>query len=100
MTTFEEMKAAALAQGGTEPESTEPFIETPGVSVPGVSEEAAQTAAADGVVHIYQHPQGKTIKVWADGSVECRDAAGRKKPTSATPEKLAAGHGAWKRVGP
>jgi len=49
---------------------------------------------------IYRHPQGKTITVYSDGTYECRDANGKKKPTSATPAKLAAGHGAWERVGP
>lgn len=49
---------------------------------------------------IYMHPQGKSIVVWEDGSMDCRDAGGRRARTSATPEKLAAGHGAWKRVEP
>lgn len=52
------------------------------------------------VTRIWRHPQGKTITVWADGSFECRDAAGRKKPTSATPAALEAGHGKWELVGP
>jgi hypothetical protein len=52
------------------------------------------------VVATYAHPQGKRITVWADGSYECRDANGKKKPTSANPDSLAAGHGAWQRVIP
>ena len=58
------------------------------------------TDEAPRVVAIYEHPQGKTITVYDDNTMECRNAEGKKRPTSATPDKLAAGHGAWKRVGP
>ena len=47
----------------------------------------------------YRHPQGGYIEVYADGTMQAWNAHGKKKKTSATPEKLAAGHGAWKEVG-
>ena len=50
------------------------------------------------LVAIYTHPQGKTIRVYDDNTMECRDQHGKKKPTSATPAKLAAGHGQWVRT--
>ena len=46
---------------------------------------------------VYRHPQGAVIYVNPDGSMEAYGKDGRKKKTSATPEKLAAGHGQWKR---
>ena len=49
-------------------------------------------------VHRYRHPQGGYIEVYEDGSMQAWNAAGKKKKTSATPEKLAAGHGQWKEV--
>ena len=45
---------------------------------------------------VYEHPQGAKIYVNTDGSMEAYGANGKKKNTSATPEKLAAGHGQWK----
>jgi hypothetical protein len=52
----------------------------------------------DVVVAAYAHPLGKTIRVMANGKLDCRDANGKKKPTSATAVSLAAGHGKWERV--
>lgn len=46
----------------------------------------------------YRHPQGSTITVYPDGGMYVRNAAGRYKRTSATPESLAAGHGRWQEV--
>lgn len=51
-----------------------------------------------GVAHRYRHPQGGYIEVYSDGTMQAWNAAGKKKSTSATPEKLAAGHGAWTEV--
>lgn len=45
---------------------------------------------------VYEHPQGAKIYVNPDGSMEAYGANGKPKKTSATPEKLAAGHGQWK----
>ena len=47
---------------------------------------------------IYKHPQGKAITVFSDGSMLCIGPDGKKKSTSATPEKLAAGYGEWYRI--
>lgn len=47
---------------------------------------------------MYQHPMGARIYVNPDGSMEAYGKDGKKKSTSATPEKLAAGHGQWKEV--
>ena len=47
---------------------------------------------------IYKHPLGATITVHSDGSMDARGTDGKPKKTSATPEKLAAGHGRWKEV--
>jgi hypothetical protein len=47
----------------------------------------------------YVHPSGATITVHPDGSMTSLKAAGKRKTTTATPEKLAAGHGLWKEVG-
>jgi hypothetical protein len=52
------------------------------------------------VVDVFEHPQGKRITIYADGTWECRGPDGKKKTTSATPAKLRAGHGTWVRVGP
>lgn len=46
----------------------------------------------------YRHPQGGYIEVYEDGTMQAWNAHGKKKKTSATPEKLAAGHGQWKEV--
>lgn len=46
----------------------------------------------------YKHPQGATIEV-TDGVIsKCVDKNGKAKKTSATPEKLANGHGGWELV--
>lgn len=53
----------------------------------------------DGAI-VYQHPQqGKTVYVLPDGTMQCWKADGKRATTSATPAKLAAGHGAWEVVG-
>lgn len=45
---------------------------------------------------VYYHPQGKVIRINADGSVQAfKD--GKELSTSATAEKLRAGYGQWKR---
>ena len=44
---------------------------------------------------VYRHPQGKVVVVHPDGSHESYGPNGKKKPTSATAEKLAAGYGGW-----
>lgn len=46
----------------------------------------------------YRHPQGATITVYPDGTMDARRADGKKKQTSATPEALADGHGRWVEV--
>jgi hypothetical protein len=56
------------------------------------------TGSQPEVVAKYRHPQGKRITVYSDGTMECTDARGKRKPTSATPANLEAGHGAWQRV--
>jgi ATP-dependent DNA ligase len=43
----------------------------------------------------YKHPQGKTVIVHDDGSIECIGKNGKKATTSASAEKLAAGYGGW-----
>lgn len=49
--------------------------------------------------YIYSHPQGSVIVV-QDGKVAVKyDQAGKKKSSSATADKLAAGHGQWTYVG-
>lgn len=48
---------------------------------------------------MYRHPQGAIAVVHPDGSVEKFTATGVRNPkTSATAEKLAAGHGKWERI--
>lgn len=48
---------------------------------------------------VYRHKVGSIIIVKPDGSLTKYSAAGKKNPsTSATVEKLAAGHGAWQRI--
>jgi ATP-dependent DNA ligase len=47
------------------------------------------------VVARYAHPQGSTIEVFANGALVKTRPDGKKTTTSATPEKLAAGHGGW-----
>lgn len=59
------------------------------------AKEAADTVKANGE-EIYRHPQGKIIKIDADGNVRAFKN-GKELPTSATAEKLRAGYGAWKR---
>lgn len=56
-----------------------------------------EIAAEDRVVAVYEHPDGKVITVYADDTYDCRKGD-RKASTSATPEKLRAGYGRWKRV--
>lgn len=48
----------------------------------------------------YVHPQGASIIVFADGTMDVRAANGKKKRTTATPETLREGHGQWRRVTP
>ena len=43
----------------------------------------------------YKHPQGKTVHVHDDGTMEVIGKNGKPAKTSATPEKLAAGYGGW-----
>lgn len=50
--------------------------------------------APDGAL-VYVHPQGKTIFVLPDGNMVCYKPDGKRATTSATPEKLATGHGGW-----
>lgn len=50
-----------------------------------------------GPVAVYIHPQGGVIRVFENGAMDSRNHLGKKKKTSATPEKLAAGHGQWTR---
>lgn len=50
--------------------------------------------APDGAL-IYTHPQGKTIYVLTDGNMICFKPDGKRGTSSATPAKLAAGHGGW-----
>jgi hypothetical protein len=57
-----------------------------------------QLHVEEGITAIYEHPQGGRITVYQDGTMDARNAQGRKKKTSATPQKLADGHGAWRRV--
>lgn len=44
------------------------------------------------------HPQGGRITIWANGDMDCFHADGRRKQTTATPEKLEEGHGAWQET--
>lgn len=59
------------------------------------AKEAADTVKANGE-EVYRHPQGKIIKIDADGNVRAFKN-GKELSTSATAEKLRAGYGAWKR---
>lgn len=59
------------------------------------AKEAADAVKANGE-EIYRHPQGKIIKIDADGNVRAFKN-GKELSTSATAEKLRAGYGAWKR---
>ena len=73
-------------------------------SITGPNEQAAPVVKGPviegsvGVAHRYRHPQGGYIEVYEDGSMQAWNAQGKKKKTSATPKKLAAGHGQWKEV--
>lgn len=44
---------------------------------------------------IYTHPQGKTIYVLPDNTMICFKPDGKRGTSSATPDKLAVGHGGW-----
>ena len=44
---------------------------------------------------IYTHPQGKTIYVLPDNTMVCFKPDGKRGTSSATPDKLAVGHGGW-----
>jgi len=55
---------------------------------------------SDVVEAIYTHPLGGTITVFTDGTFIAIGANGKRKNTTATVEKLAAGHGLWKKTGP
>ena len=46
-------------------------------------------------VLVYTHPQGKTIHVHPNGSMDVFKPDGKRSTSSATPAKLAAGHGGW-----
>lgn len=48
---------------------------------------------------LYAHPQGSVIVVKPGGGVLKFNPSGNLSSTSATPEKLAAGHGSWTHVG-
>lgn len=54
-------------------------------------------AAPEGAL-TYKHPQGKTIHVLPDGTMVCYKPDGKRGTSSATPSKLAAGHGGWELV--
>ena len=47
---------------------------------------------------VYTHPQGKTVYVMPDGSMQVYKPGGKKATSSATPQKLAAGYGGWIQV--
>lgn len=47
------------------------------------------------VIRRWAHPQGSTIDEYDNGRIVKRRPDGREVPTSATAEKLAAGHGGW-----
>lgn len=47
------------------------------------------------VVARYRHPKGSVIAVYANGAIVKTNPAGKVVSTSATAEKLAAGHGGW-----
>jgi ATP-dependent DNA ligase len=51
--------------------------------------------AAGADVLVYIHPQGKTIHVHPNGNMEVFKPDGKRSTSSATPAKLAAGHGGW-----
>jgi len=56
----------------------------------------AEEREAETSDEVYVHPQGKTVRISADGTVRAfKD--GREINTSATAEKLRAGYGSWKR---
>lgn len=67
--------------------------EAAGPGLPGVDGFAGP--APEPGAKVYAHPMGARIYVNPDGSMEAYGKDGKKKKTSATPEKLAAGHGAW-----
>lgn len=48
------------------------------------------------VVAEYEHPQGSTIYLYDNGAIVKKNPAGKTVNTSATAEKLAAGHGGWR----
>ena len=50
------------------------------------------------VKSVWVHPSGARITVFNDGSYIAINAQGKRKRTSATPEKLEAGHGLWKQI--
>jgi len=59
-------------------------------------EAAEAREAAEASEEVYVHPQGKIVRISADGTVRAfKD--GREIKTSATAEKLRAGYGSWKR---
>jgi hypothetical protein len=47
---------------------------------------------------LWAHPDGKRITVFRDDTYVCVGPNGRRKTTSATPEKLRAGYGRWERT--
>lgn len=59
----------------------------------------AEEREASASEEIYFHPQGKMIKISADGTVRAYKD-GHELKTSATAEKLRAGYGSWKRHTP
>jgi hypothetical protein len=60
-------------------------------SSPGYRDDGTEA----GIVLVYEHPQGGTIKVFPDGSMDARNWQGKRKSTSADPVKLMNGHGQW-----
>jgi hypothetical protein len=49
------------------------------------------------VEEVWVHPLGGRITVFKDGSFKAVNKEGKRKTTTATPDKLAAGYGLWKR---
>lgn len=61
---------------------------------------AGRPSEENNVVAVYTHTQGGVITVFGDGTLIALNAAGKRKTTTATAEKLAAGHGLWRKTGP
>jgi len=63
-----------------------------------MSEAAAEDLSKFKIDSLWAHPDGKRITVFADDTYVCLGSNGKRKTTSATPEKLRAGYGRWVRV--